>query len=62
MQRRIAVVVSALLALSGALWLWRKPIGLFGLAVTGLIAVIGFWVTRSHLDEWSVQLAKRKQF
>ena len=60
MQRYLTVLVGALIALSVGLWLWRKPIGGFGFAVTGLIALVGFWVTRSHLDEWSIQLAKRR--
>jgi hypothetical protein len=58
MQRSLAIVVSALLTLSAGLWLWRKPVGLFGLSVTGLVAIIGFWVTASHLDEWRIALAR----
>lgn len=61
-QRYLGMLVAALAALSFALYLWRKPIGGFSFATTALIALVGFWVTRSHIDEWSIQLAKRKLF
>jgi hypothetical protein len=57
-QRILAFAVAASTALSVALWLWRKPIGGLGLLVTAFVALVGFWVTASHLNEWRAQLAK----
>jgi hypothetical protein len=55
-QRILAFVVSASAALSVALMIWREPIGAFGLVVTAFVALVGFWVTASHINEWRTRL------
>jgi hypothetical protein len=60
-QRRLAVVVVALVAVSAGLVAWRKPVGTFALLVTAAIGVIGYWVTYAHITDWRDRLAKLRR-
>lgn len=59
-QRKLAIVVGALTALSLALGLWRKPVGGLGIALAVVVAAGGFWITSSHIAGWQAQLEARR--
>ncbi|HWU87728.1 MAG TPA: hypothetical protein VN253_10660 [Kofleriaceae bacterium] len=47
-QRRLAIVLIALIPLSAGLAAWSKPVGVFAFIGVGALAVCGFWVTAAH--------------
>lgn len=55
-QRRLAVMVGALAAVSAGLLLWRKELGIVGFAVCLLGGLIGFGIMSSHIVQWTEQL------
>jgi len=60
-QRWIAIAVVGLAALSLSLGRWHKPVAVIGLLIASAVAIIGFWVTSSHLADWRFQLEQRRR-
>jgi hypothetical protein len=60
-QRRLGVLVGVLAALSIAAGIYRGTWGTIGFVVTVSFALVGFWVTSSHLADWNHQLAQLRQ-
>jgi hypothetical protein len=60
-QRRIAVAVAVLAVLSIAAGMYRGSWGTIGFVITVSFAVVGFWVTSSHLADWNHQLGLLRQ-
>ena len=59
-QRRLAIVIGVLAVLSIAAGIYRGSWGTIGFVITASFAVVGFWVTSSHLADWNHQLALRQ--
>ncbi len=55
-QRKLLGLTVALAAVSVALLLWRKEVGVLGFVVTVIVAGAGFWITSSHLADWRHRL------
>lgn len=48
LQRKLAVVYSALAVVAIGLLVWRTTVGAFALIALGLVAIASFWVTAAH--------------
>ncbi len=48
LQRKLAVVYSALAVVAIGLTIWRTTVGVFALVALGLVAIASFWVTAAH--------------
>jgi hypothetical protein len=48
LQRKMAVIYSALAVVAIGLAIWRQPIGGFALFAVALTAICSFWVTAAH--------------
>ncbi len=55
-QRQLAKLVGVLGAVSLGLMFWRPTVGIFGLAITSIVAFMGFWITASHIADWRAKL------
>ena len=60
-QRWLAIAVVGLAALSLSLATWYRPAGMAGLVIASAVAIVGFWVTSSHLADWRFQLEQRRR-
>lgn len=60
-QRRLAILLVCCAAAAIGLMLWRKPVGVIALAMTGIIGAIGFWITWSHIADWRGRLEQLRR-
>lgn len=47
-QRRLAIALVPLAALTAGLLLWNKPVGTISVIGVVALAICGFWVTEAH--------------
>jgi hypothetical protein len=60
-QRRIAIACAVLAIASIIAGAVKDAFGTIGFVVTVSFAVIGFWVTSSHIADWNHQLDQLRQ-
>ena len=60
-QRKLMYLLGAMILASSILLFWRLGIGLLALGLTALVGITGFWITSSHILDWSDRLAALKQ-
>ena len=56
-QRKLTYVVGLLILASSVLLFWNLEIGLVLLTITAILGIAGFWITSSHILDWSDRLA-----
>ena len=60
-QRKLTYLIGAMILISSVLLFWRLGLGLLALGLTALVGIIGFWITSSHILDWSDRLAALSQ-
>lgn len=57
-QRKLKTAVAAGVVASIVLLVISRPIGGIVLAIVGLVALSGFWITGGHITDWEDKLYK----
>lgn len=60
-QRKLMYVIGAMILASSILLFWRLGVGLLALVLTAIVGITGFWITSSHILDWSDRLAALKR-
>ena len=60
-QRRLAVGLPVAAVVALALAVWRSDVGEAALAIVGLVAICGFWITGSHIAEWHARIEETRR-
>lgn len=55
-QRRLAILLAGFAVIAIGIMLWRTSIGVLALVIAGMIGMIGFWITWSHIADWRARL------
>lgn len=56
-QRKLTYLIGAMILISSILLFWRLGVGLLALSLTALVGIVGFWITSSHILDWSDRLS-----
>lgn len=55
-QRKFAVLIVAMFAVAGGLFLWRSGVGTVAFFLTAIVGLCGYWITSSHIVDWNHRL------
>jgi len=57
-QRKLKIGVTSGVVASIILLVISRPVGGIALAIVGLVALSGFWITGGHITDWEAKLYK----